>query len=270
MKSYLGTVLTVCSVAVLAQPVVSPGHGALLDSYWRASFSAMADSYREEDQSASFLMEQHGGFVGLHLDYEAHRSDRWMWALQGAVQAGNLDYTSRDTGSEKGDEDWLIETRFLTGYDLAMGATVITPYAGFGYRYLSDDSVGQHSTTGASGYLRKSNYQYMPLGAKVFEKIGAWQSIFTAEYDVFIVGDQYSYIGGGDPLHNRQYGGYGWRTSWAFAKPLTNADAQWFIEPFYVYWHIRASEVNCKPGLGCGIEPDNTTHQFGVRLGLQF
>src|SRR5262249_21288073 len=71
-------------------------------------------------------------------------------------------------------------------------------------------------------------------------------------------------------------------SGWAFrasAKyPLTR---RWSVEPYYVYWNVKASPVNyevatftvnnvtAQEQLGA-YEPNNVTNEFGVRLGFHF
>ena len=46
-----------------------------------------------------------------------------------------------------------------------------------------------------------------------------------------------------------------------------------WIEPFFRYWHIQDSEVTTAVGnvyALTGLEPDNNTTEYGVKLGVAF
>jgi len=51
---------------------------------------------------------------------------------------GSVDYTG--SGSANGQQDWYIEGKGVAGRDWYVGESVFAPYAGLGYRYLSNDA----------------------------------------------------------------------------------------------------------------------------------
>jgi hypothetical protein len=70
---------------------------------------------------------------------------------------------SSPSGELNNINDYMLEFRFLAGYDFPVSDTfILTPFVGLGFRYLNDDSSGKVATLGGSGYDRESNYVYSP------------------------------------------------------------------------------------------------------------
>lgn len=225
-------------------------------------------SYRSQDNTVHEAMN--------HL-LEPER--KWnVFKLEGRVAFGEVDYTSNGTGSIDDIDDWTYEIRGLTGIDLPVTDDfVLTPYLGFGYRYLNDDGSNKVSTTGARGYERESNYFYIPVGIDSGFNLGnAWMLNMNVELDLFIGGKQKSHLGDADPSYNTvendQDEGYGLRGSLALSK---ETEAVTYIAQIFArYWDIdnsRATLVTCG-GTPCalGYEPANETLEAGVRLGVRF
>jgi len=190
---------------------------------------------------------------------------------------------------ETGDKDWYVEGRFLTGKDLIGPRWALSPYSGLGLRHLSN------GTTGIAGY-RTDDYLYLPLGASTRTMVAGQKAFdMNLEFDVLLHGWQHTHdsaLGGGDvpatptapdftidgfsDVSFAQSRGFAVRLN---AKiPMTT---HLFVEPYYVYWKIAASPVNdeslaytvngvsAQELLGA-FEPDNNTHEFGVKLGFHF
>lgn len=200
---------------------------------------------------------------------------RYAWSEQ--------DYTSGFTGDIDDIETSVFEVRGLLGHDILFSNGVLTPYAGFGYRWRKDEAGGMVSTSGALGYDRVSNYYYTPLGiafAADLEK--GWSICGKAEYDLFWNGTQKSRFGELHPLNsdlvNDQDDGYGLRASLRVAGKL---DETFFLvlEPFWRYWNIGRSkqgvydEYNDFLGRAVrktGYEPANSTSEIGLNILLLF
>lgn len=195
----------------------------------------------------------------------------------------NLEYTSLPvTGLNKHDEE--MEYRGLIGKDYFIGRdTMLTPYFGFGYRYLKDNGNGQYTIIGRSlyyGYDRKSHYYYLPLGGDaVVEMPKNWEIDLNAEYDIFLQGYQKSYISDGNQfganntdLVNHQDHGFGIRGSIKFLKRGSMVD--FYVEPYIRYWHIDQSKPELVSINGAAPElygePDNNTIEAGSKFGIQF
>ena len=188
-----------------------------------------------------------------------------MFRTEARLAYGQVDYDGAllDGTPYKidGINDFVLEGRLLLGGDMLFGDTLNTLYSGVGYRYLNDDP-----SSDPAGYERESNYLYVPLGYQFDSnhKTG-WSFGFSAEFDVFIVGEQRSHLSdvGGYDVDNRQNSGYGYRASVRFQHKIK--DAIFTIEPFFRYWDIDDSEVE-----PAGYEPANETKEIGVQLFWMF
>lgn len=202
-----------------------------------------------------------------------------MYRLDGKLSWGQVDYKSRNTGEIDNIDDYMIEIRGTAGYDIPVSdAWRLTPYLGFGFRYLNDDSGGRASTTGHFGYERESRYFYLPIGLetqRTFQK--NWIAAMTFEYDVFLDGTQKSHLGdavsGIDTVKNDQDGGYGLRGSFKLTKQKESYD--FFVEPFIRYWNIDDSDLAVITFSGSpiglvGQEPANNSTEYGFKLGVRY
>jgi hypothetical protein len=166
----------------------------------------------------------------------------------------------------------------LLGYDLPIDTNAaVTPYFGFGYRFLKDDSQGMITTTGYAGYLREANYYYSPIGlAAIAQMNNDWTLEALIEYDYFWRGVQNSYFSGVDPgyndLRNVQSKGYGARLAIDLHKQFSKVRI--VFGPFVRYWSIDDSEVDFLFYYGAPddimIEPENTSAEYGLHLSFQF
>lgn len=196
-----------------------------------------------------------------------------VFHIDGHVDVGVVDYEG--SGEIDNIDDYMFEPRVWVGKDIAIGdAARLTPYAGFGYRWLYDNIGGEVSSTGATGYDRQSQYIYVPLGAELGLRSGTWGVNANAEYDLFLQGWQTSYFSefaGFADLENTQDKGYGVRGSVRFTKygDMSNL----FFEPYFRYWHIQDSDVSIAAGSLAtiiGYEPENTSTEIGAKLGVAF
>ena len=230
--------------------------------------------YEEPD-----VMEETGFMAGVFADYSAHYTQGIVFGADGTLSAGQVDYDSVSTGSIDGIDDFMGEVRGSVGYDIAMsGETRATPYVGFGYRFLRDETGGMISTTGAAGYDRETEYLYVPVGIKTMSNLNSdWKFGFNIEYDVFIDGTQKSELGdvvaGVDTLENDQDDGYGVRGSIKLVK--TGEKYSILVEPFIRYWNIEDSDLQSVSIGGTpigivGIEPENNSFEAGFKVGFNY
>ncbi|MBF0569282.1 MAG: hypothetical protein HQL18_00700 [Candidatus Omnitrophica bacterium] len=215
------------------------------------------------DSSNSYRLETRYGWA--HLDYN------------GGIQHGDGSITPLTTQDTP---DAALEMRGLVRKDYPMGIFQFTPYLGLGYRWLKDDSRKQ----GNAGYLRKSNYTYLPLGMEVAMPLPMhWAVRLNMEYDYLLYGVQRSMISDSgtvdgisynyNGLKNYQSKGYGLRGSIRLEK----AWGMWgvFVEPYFRFWDIEDSDparvdVNGGQLVGFGLEPSNQTREFGLKAGVLF
>jgi len=226
--------------------------------------------YREPD-----VMRQDGFMYGLKASYTYR--DEVMFRIEGRSSYSEMDY--KNSGEMNNLNNYVFEARGLVGYDIPLTRTsLMTPYIGFGYRWLYDDSGGHVSTTGAYGYDRESNYYYTPLGIETYSDLGnGWSWGMTAEFDYFWEGRQYSYLSDASPVYysdadNKQNDGYGLRGSVRLQK---KGDTVSFVfEPFVRYWEIDKSDYDYV--LYGGVpnsavyEPKNETIEIGALFMVLF
>jgi hypothetical protein len=226
------------------------------------------------------LMRNKGFMYGISSDY-TYRPNKFMFRMDGRLSLGNMNYWSNGTGTQSGIRDYNFETRFTVGYGLkAPKNTFITPFGGIGYRYLADLSGGMTTTSGASGYNRKSNYLYSPMGLEaVFSIKSRWTLGFTAEYDLFWHGWQFSELGSAFAPYtssdweaeNNQRSGYGTRYSIKLNRKIGRYS--YALEPYFRYWSIDDSDilrVTTWEGVYGLQEPANTTKEWGMKFGIKF
>lgn len=188
----------------------------------------------------------------------------------------------------------VFEGRFLAGYKAQTSQQVaISPYLGFGMRYLDN------AKSAPGSYRREQSYLYIPFGADLKVSLqNRWYLTFNAEYDLFLSGKNITHIGDAyttqqefDLFYSKitvsQTGGMGIRLSAKLEKDLETI--VFFVEPFFRYWNISASNkarwskhdydpahpgVPLPPGTGPGYyvlyEPKNNTTEFGLRVGMRF
>lgn len=215
------------------------------------------------------VMEEEGMMWGLLGSYTYR--DNWMLRGEGRFSFGQVDY--KNSGTIDNIDDYMLEFRGLVGYDFPiLTATILTPYIGFGYRYLNDDSSGMTSSTGALGYERESNYYYSPIGVETITELeNGWSIGVTFEYDYFWKGVQENQLGAFS-LENDQNDGYGLRGSVKFQKKGEKVD--FVIEPFIRYWDIEDSDVAPITWsgyvLGYGYEPKNSSTEIGIKFAAKF
>lgn len=227
-------------------------------------------TYKEPDLN----MEEKGPMFGIAGSYTYH--NQLMVKLEGIGSFGSLDYSS-PSGELEDISNYMLEGRILLGYDFSPAkAFMLSPYVGFGYRYLNDDSSGKITSRGARGYQRESNYYYSPIGLMAWAELGqGWVMKITAEYDYFWKGKQKSHLedaaAGAPTVTNRQNDGYGLRGSVRFEKSYGRAG--FALEPFIRYWRIADSEIEYFDFGGSRIavyEPENTSTEFGILFSFVF
>jgi len=200
-----------------------------------------------------------------------------------------LDFGPASRCSETGDVDWYAETRAMVGKDVIGQAWALSPYAGVGFRHLSN------GTAGLAGY-RTDKYLYLPLGLTVRTRVAAHGVLsLNVEYDRLLRGWQTtrdSGFGSGDiPATTTAPGftidgftdvSFAQHEGWALrASAKYQVARHWSVEPSYIHWTVGDSPVNsetvtftvnrvtARQQIGF-YEPFNTTNEFGVKLGFHF
>lgn len=230
--------------------------------------------YREPAVDVTF----EGPMYGLVGSFTHRRPNRLVLRADGRGAWGQVDYSSRDSGTLNNIDDWTLEGRLAVGYDLPLNARQrVTPFAGIGYRYLNDDSAGMTTSTGAVGYERESHYLYSPLGVEFHTPLKeGWTLAVSAEYDLFWKGTQESHLDDADPalntLSNDQTRGYGLRGGVTVQKTGERFDVA--FGPYARWWSIKDSKnANITASgviIGYGYEPRNQTLEVGGNFTFRF
>ncbi|MBU4346166.1 MAG: porin family protein [Candidatus Omnitrophica bacterium] len=243
------------------------------------------------------VMEEKGMMYGIVGSYTYRgcvypsppEIDRTMLRAEAKGSWGQVDY--KNSGTLDNINDYILEFRGLGGYDFSVFTeSTLTPYIGFGYRYLNDDMSGKITSTNAVGYERESNYIYSPIGVEVITPLkNDWSIGATAEYDIFWWGQQKSHLSDArlysstwgyytyPDVENDQEKGYGIRGSIKLQKESEKLD--FVIEPYIKYWNIkRSTEVTASTTSENGlwiitstfVEPKNNSTEIGVKVAVKF
>ena len=219
-----------------------------------------AKSYDERDLSEDTIMAQSGFMIGI-----AGRADKITdeiyFGSKGRIGWGQVDYTSKDTGTMKDISDYHIEGSFYGGPTFGE-KDQFALYIGLGARYLYNASGYRLSTTGHAGYDRISRYLYAPIGIRISNINSNRVTVFNLEYDYFIQGIQESKLSQAgssyrDVTHS-QDSGYGIKLTAGFFDVQKNKGG---FEIYSDLWDIDDS----KPASGF-YEPRNVTTEFGIRI----
>ena len=268
MKKTSGLTFAIALLVVTATPATAqdaaPQDPLLTRPGWEIGAQVSKYKYEEPD-----FMKLDGDRIGIVGAYTGTLPNRVYSRIDGRVSYGKLDYESVGTGTSSDVPDWIAELRGVVGRDYLVGERVaLSPYIGLGYRYLYNDLRG-YSSTGAVGYRRYSEYWYVPIGLTMRMRTGAqWVFAPTVEYDAFIGGKQTSKLSdtglGFNDATNRQDEGRGYRVY------LMVEGRQWSFGPWLHYWNIKDSDVVPIGGGFGGLEPANTTTEYGLELRYRF
>lgn len=217
------------------------------------------------------IMEDTGVLYGVALAYTRYRHKEYedgLFRLEGEFAAGEVDYEGSlmdgTAYTMEGNQDYLANLRLLWGSLWQSHAWENRFYAGFGYRFLYDDS-----TQDPAGYERYSNYLYVPMGLKTYHGLGGnWLLGLGGEFDLLLIGLQISGIpeSATDPstVKNWQWPGFGARGTLELRHKAQALDLA--VAPFIQYWWIDDSSTSS----GGWYEPRNNTLQYGVNLVWRF
>lgn len=264
-KPYPWTLIPALALALAAASGAAPAQDTtqpnllLTRKGWEVG--GQAAHYRYEEPNVMSLEGPRIGAVGA---YTFTGPNRLYTRIDVRVSYGLLDYESTGTGTADNIEDWIGEARVAIGRDyLPSDSVALSPYIGFGYRYLFNDSRG-YTSTGAIGYRRYSQYYYVPVGVTSRFRAGEqWVVAPTVEYDWFLSGRQETKLsdtGLGLPdVTNKQHDGRGYRAY------LMLETRRWAFGPWLQYWKIKDSEI-----VFGFIEPENWTREYGVEFRFRF
>lgn len=229
------------------------------------------------------VMKDEGTFYGIVGSYTRRRlregdptqsgidgNDFRSWStlrIEGRLSFGEVDYDgSYMNGTPlrtSGTDDFLLDIRLMGGREWQPATFFNAFYAGLGYRFLNDDSSAQ-----AGGYLRQSNYLYVPLGSQAdFDLREGWNLGLMGELDVLLIGRQITHLDDVDPnspeVRNWQWPGFGVRAAAALRHRSRSLDLA--VSPFVRYWWIAESDM-----FHGYYEPENHAFEYGLSAICRF
>jgi hypothetical protein len=222
--------------------------------------------------------------INYGVEYQGTYAFGNDWFAFGEFDYNNGKNNYSGSGTVNGIPTYYYNLKAAVGYDFAFEGFNLSPYVGFGYRFLSQQLGGMTSSTGAKGYDRQSTYNYLPVGVTHRMAVGAESTLDTTlEYDYLLVGNQYSGLatlngtyGGstyaGIPnVNNRQNSGYGLNLTVMYKED------DWGVGPYFKYWNIQQSDTAyatiTKNGSGSrysAYEPANNTKEYGIKAIYRF
>jgi hypothetical protein len=258
--------------------VASATHAESASIYTRNGneFALTGSSYLYEEPSLN--VSTTGDKFGMNHTGTLLLNSDWFLKEDVRFAYGQVDYAG--SGMQLGVPDWYGEVRGLLGRDVQVRSVVLSPYVGFGYRYLFNDLRG-YSSTGSAGYRRESNYYYLPLGVTHRMEMQD-QAVLstTVEFDYLLWGVQLTRLSdlighngviSASDTSNRQHSGYGLRLNMMYEM------SDWGFGPFIHYWNIGDSEVTTQvmtdafgPSMVRLQEPKNQTTEYGIRVMFRF
>lgn len=226
-------------------------------------------------------MDQKGVIFGIHGSHRLTYQDKVFIQSEGRIFLGREAYRQGDNQgvgikTDRNTPNLIAEPRLLVGGNIATSQFLtVSPYTGIGYRLKIDDSEKTIlrskypvSDGRISGWYRKSNYVYVPLGAEVrYQVCDVWSVSARGEYDYLIKGWQYSrsekHVQPNRTVTDEQKGTHGWKGEISIGYQLDKVKLS--LTPYCYYWHIGNS--NWRNG---GREPYNRTIETGLRFGVTF
>ena len=229
-----------------------------------ASLVTSYDSYSEPN-----IMREYGFVQGLALGYEhLTESGRTLFQVDGDIEIGHLTYDgavvsgSVSTPSVQRAADSIYNLRGTAGYVTQFESELILiPYAGLGYRLLTD------KIEGASSYLRTVSYLYVPFGAKLVREFSdAFSIVAMSDLDVIIYGSVVSKLSDVNPSFpdlQMTNSGFGVSASVSFVYDFGSFTGH--LTPYYQRWDMQQSSKS----MGF-VEPANQTVQVGLKIGADY
>jgi len=149
----------------------------------------------------------------------------------------------------------IINTRLLYGLQVSDKMMLKT---GLGKRWLDHQWHGMKTTTGAVGYDREQQYEYLAFIAEINAPIADINGKLKIEYDNIFYGHNLS---AGSTYNNYSNDdGYIWKTSYKF--PFQD----FYLEPYYEFMSIEESSIT----VAGTQEPSNFTREYGLKLSKKF
>lgn len=251
-------------------------------SFYTKDFSLGIHHYRYEEPSVMMIsgpmMLAEGGFGGIfgsfkfHIDgvFSTHfGATTYNGSLHNAQNNATTPFTTQST-------DWFFTLNNRIGMAfMDRGRQILFLHAGLSYRFLDNFNIDPPRQR--VSYRRLQGYLFVPAGVD-FETAVSSQYAFTGSLEgrLLIIGHNSSItkrLGHFDGnLHFLQKSGYGARVK--IGVKNYGDSGTYTLVGFFDYWSIGTSDVKFRYQNGVKkepyLEPQNTTHSFGVMLGAEF
>ncbi|ETO18010.1 hypothetical protein [Vogesella urethralis] len=254
---------------VIVLTLIVSGHASALEL---KNYSFGIEKYNEnylDYESGEKFMQENSMMTSIIGEANLYfNEDATIW-VSGRYAKGKSDYTGAYTNGVYGDlkvkginrESWEIQTILKHEFNIeSLGSFTIGP--GLGLRHLKD-SLDQASS---GGYTRKNDLSYAIISiSKEFDNKGIFKITPSVAYKKIIKGKQHSAIEEG--VDNIQKNGYGFDINLAIEKKIYQRSL--YVTPFYRFWKIKRSD----PAIfrsSTVFEPENTTKEVGLKIGIQF
>lgn len=219
------------------------------------------------------VMKIPGTMISLKINLDTILKSHLYLGLEGRTGYVIGRYTSTNSGSIPYTPSYLGNLKSLIGYTTLLNNNPEnrgTLYTGLNYRLLINDMSGRNSTLNYYGYLRISNYLAIPFGISFEKHYKSWNLMTQFEYDLFLIGKQYSYLHSNDggTISNIQHNGYGLNAHILLGKKWKNV--QFSFGPYINYWSLKDSAKTLSSVGVTYIEPKNTTLETGLLLNFIF
>ena len=267
--------------ALISGAALAPG-GAQAQT--RGGFEAGVEvfdySYRERLEGDTIVYDD-GLFGGIHLNYVETIGGGMFLRGKLSAAVGSVDYRSPNPAGDDRIEDVdqsIGQLELQIGVDLPVGGATLSPFTGLASRVLVDESGGEVSTGGLSGYDREIGYAYVPFGVGARVPAGTGAVLLNAQYNLVLKGTSKSQFSKLDPefedIELDVDGGHGYEVSIAYEKALGKHRLS--FGPFLRHWKLDRSDTltiknpeNPNEAIEF-FEPKNRTTEVGLRLSFSF
>jgi hypothetical protein len=273
--------------ALLAGAGFMPGvaQAQTVQSGTRGGFEAGVElfdyGYRERLDGETIVYYD-GLFAGFHLNYVETIGGNMFLRAKLSSAAGSVDYRAPDPAGDERIENVghaVGQLELHIGIDLPIGGgATLSPFTGLASRALIDESGGEMTSGGLSGYDREVGFAYLPIGAGARVPVGKGAILFNAQYNLVLSGTAESKFSGVDPelpdLKLDFEGGHGFEASVAYQMPLGRHALS--FGPFVRHWKLDQSESFVvtnpdDPSESFALfEPPSRTTELGLRLSFAF
>jgi hypothetical protein len=225
------------------------------------------ETYEEfRSDNGSKIMQEQGYLAGITIGAEHKVNNISKIEYQGTLLSGSSEYTGSYQGGSYGDLVSSGASRVFVDVQATYkfspsswnGVTVGT---GLGYRNLVDNL----QELGLGGYRRENSNFYATLGVeKAFHLADRWQVTPGVVLKKSLRSHQYSDIVEDVRLIHTQKDMSGTELTLAFTRQNDNG-TKFSVKPYLRTW--KAADSNVVQGY---LEPENTTREVGLTIGVQY